>query len=397
MCPSPTHQNRGTRRLLAAVSATLLLVVLTPSVMAEPPSFFNKLFRKKAPAGPLELKVENGPWLIMAMIISDGDAQKQANDLALELRETLRMPTFVMQRSTGTQQHAGGQRERIRTDARTGVSASTTLEARYVHGGVTEGFAVLVGEFTSLKDPQVEETLQKLRTLQPESLTTPQISEGDEAPSSNWMVQKYRELNWSRTDRNDGLGPMGRAFATRNPLLPAEYFLDTPELDSFVTKLNKDVEHSLLDCPGKYTVRVATFTGKETTGFGATQASIDEPTNVLDRAALRAHQLTDLLRKKGVEAYEFHDKYGSYVSIGHFDSLGSESNGQFQYNPAMAAIAQQYCGYRDVYAENPITKARMKTTSLNYLGKIPFDLEGKPMAVPRPAASVYGGSLLGRK
>ena len=54
---------------------------------------------------------------------------------------------------------------------------------------------------------------------------------------------------------------MGGAFMTTNPLLPREYFVPKG-IDKFVVDMNKGVKHSLLDCKGKYTVKVATFTGQ---------------------------------------------------------------------------------------------------------------------------------------
>ena len=194
---------------------------------------------------------------------------------------------------------------------------------------------------------------------------------------------------------------MGTAFLTRNPLLPEEFFLDTPKVDELVEKLNKNVEHSLLDCPGKYTVRVATFTGKEVTDFGNGARASQLPaqlTDTLDRAAYKANKLTTALREDKVEAYEFHDRYGSYVTIGSFDSLGSQlPDGQFQYNPDMQLVMNQYCGYRNINARDPITNAVIPTTSVNSKDKIPFDIQGKPIAVPRPSAKSYAGSLLGRR
>jgi hypothetical protein len=39
-----------------------------------------------------------------------------------------------------------------------------------------------------------------------------------------------------------------------------------------------------------------------------------------------------------------------------------------------------------------------KIKSVKSLDSIPFDIEGKPMAVPRASTSkLYGGSLLGKK
>ncbi|GAB5404753.1 MAG: hypothetical protein Aurels2KO_29840 [Aureliella sp.] len=384
----------------------LLAIAVAGPATAKPPSFLD-IFRKK-PSGPLELKPEHGPWLIMATVITEGDAEKKAKALAEEIRQSLRIPAFVMHRTGGTPEKLG-EGLRVKTDVNTGQRIATRLESRFINGGIEEGYAVLVGEFDSPKDDgnqEIDRVLKQVRSLQPKSLSGEAEKDLDKA-STNWIVQKYRSAVWSRNDRTQQLGPLGRAFVTKNPLLPDEYFLDSPKLDQFVTKLNKDVEYSLLKCPGKYTVRVASFTGKEVTGFGAdartSDTSTTEVTSQLDRAALRAHQMTTRLRKRNIEAYEFHDRFGSYVSIGSFDSLGHEVDGEFQYNRAMRDVATKFCGYETVNAQNPITKQispipTLKTVDRNpkdSIGRIPFDLEGKPMAVPKPSSSIYGGSLLG--
>ena len=56
-------------------------------------------------------------------------------------------------------------------------------------------------------------------------------------------------------------GTDGEAFITNNPLLPKDYY-NPPGLDDFVVKMNEGVEYSLLECPGRYTVQVAHFTGQ---------------------------------------------------------------------------------------------------------------------------------------
>jgi hypothetical protein len=119
---------------------------------------------------------------------------------------------------------------------------------------------------------------------------------------------------------------MGHAFLTRNPMLPKEYFTPvgvSPE----IAKWNKDFEHSLLSCPGKYTIKVATFRGR--TSLKEANDSVTDGTQVrraqendaLVVAVDNAHKLTIALRSKGWEAYEFHDRYESYVAVGSFDDL----------------------------------------------------------------------------
>src|SRR5687768_5618467 len=108
---------------------------------------------------------------------------------------------------------------------------------------------------------------------------------------------------------------MGNAFVTRNPLLPEDYFV-APGLDPLVLDMNCGVEFSLLDCPGQFSVRVATFRGESTmdlTKMGTESGSPfhtglfnGEPSK-LELAAEKAHKLTVALREQKIEAYEFHD------------------------------------------------------------------------------------------
>ncbi len=388
------------RRALTASLVCVLSLTASLTVLAEPPSIL-KMFRVKQPLSDesLELKVEHGPWMILAYSIPGADAKPQAIELAREIRQTLKVPAFVMEKTSGGASTLV-KRERIRNDAN-GNPVQVGLEARYANGGQESVYVVLVGEFASINDPSIPEILQSVRAAQPTALgggASDSASQTNKSESSNWLVQQYRSRLWSRNDRKDDLGKMGAAFVTRNPLLPDDFF-EAPKVDEFVADLNKSVEFSLLDCPGKFTVRVAEFTGHQVTDFGngALASKPKDTTDALDQAALNAHELTGALRTQGVEAYEFHDRYGSYVMIGSFDSLGQElTSGQFQYHPGILEVNKKWCGYRVVDAKNPGSGAVNKTTSLNSLNKIPFSIEGKPMAVPRVATSnLYRGALLG--
>ena len=93
---------------------------------------------------------------------------------------------------------------------------------------------------------------------------------------------------------------MRKAFITTNPLLPDEYFAPKG-IDRLVLEMNQPVKFSLLDCPGKYTVKVATFTGRVVID----QKQIEEIEkkgkpfdSQLAEAADKAHKLTMALRQK---------------------------------------------------------------------------------------------------
>ena len=138
---------------------------------------------------------------------------------------------------------------------------------------------------------------------------------------------------------------MGGAFMTTNPLLPRDYFVPKG-LDKFVVDMNKGVKHSLLNCKGQYTVKVATFTGQNVLLTRKVIDQLDKGATLKSKlvdAAERAHKLTEALRAKGVEAYEFHDRSSSIVTIGSFDSVGTpQPNGQIELDPRIHAIMQKY-------------------------------------------------------
>ena len=53
----------------------------------------------------------------------------------------------------------------------------------------------------------------------------------------------------------------------------------------------------------------------------------------LDKFAADADKMTRKLRSQGVEAYQFHDRSRSLVTIGSFDTLGRElPDGRFEYD-----------------------------------------------------------------
>jgi hypothetical protein len=356
---------RRFRGVLLAVTFASTSVCGWP-VLADRPNFVKQLFQKRESSeAELELQDKHGPWLILAATFSGEEARSSAVAYAKELRDRLKVPAFIMEQTSG-EERSVVTGERIRTDE-LGRLVPKQLSARFANNFPGHAVAVLVGEFHSKDDPQIDSLLQKVKGFVPKT----KIPGFDEREKIN--------------------------FLTRNPLLPEDFF-QAPRIDRFVEELNRQewIKHSVLDCPGRFTVRVATFRGSEVVTVAAkTNAKSEDPTDALDRAASKAHKMTVSLRGRGVEAYEFHDRYGSYVMIGSFDSLGRESgNGQFQYDPRITAILQEYCGYREVTAKDPSTGAVSRTMTLKSEARIPFDVEGKATAVPRPETSrIYSGSL----
>jgi hypothetical protein len=189
--------------------------------------------------------------------------------------------------------------------------------------------------------------------------------------------------------KNGGAGPMKLAFITTNPLLPDEYF--RPQgVDRFVARLNEGVKHSLLKCPGKYTVKVATFTGLVTVN----------PTNIkkiekkdltssrLEEGAIKAHRLTVALRAKGYEAYQFHDRRQSIVTVGYFDRPPEKApGGQMVYNPQVQDLIQRFCAKQRKLELAGVQHPGLQSGIVpEKLLDIPFDVH--PTLIPVPQRSL---------
>ena len=65
----------------------------------------------------------------------------------------------------------------------------------------------------------------------------------------------------------------------------------------------------------------------------------------LHEAADKAHRLTELLRGKGYEAYEFHDRDSSMVTVGSFDLVGTpRPDGKIEIHPTIHRILETFKG-----------------------------------------------------
>src|SRR4029079_14921631 len=167
----------------------------------------------------------------------------------------------------------------------------------------------------------VDKMLDKVKHIEPDTL---KFSKKRSTTSQRFAVLREIQRRMSKDPEKKSMGPMRTAFVTRNPLLPDEFFKSN-EPDELIIEMNKDVKYSLLKCPGRYTVKVATFRGKSTmkldeitdsnTSFASWIRKGNEPSK-LEKAAEDAHRLTMALRQKHIPAFEYHDRTESIVTIG---------------------------------------------------------------------------------
>ena len=187
---------------------------------------------------------------------------------------------------------------------------------------------------------------------------------------------------------------MSQAFVTRNPMLPEAYF-QPPQIDSFVHQMNDGLIHSLLECEGKYTVVVKTFEGLGAILDNKGDKDFKASTSRMNKFAADTEKMTLDLRSRGVEAYQYHDRYRSLVTVGSFDTLGRElPGGGFEYAPEIRAVMDEFRALN----VNPELARQVPSGSRgiasNGAALIPFDVQPTPIAVPKSTKrSLYRASF----
>jgi len=255
---------------------------------------------------------------------------------------------------------------------------------------------VLVGDFASCEDPRAQKTLQKVKELRPAALGAAETKGG--------LVSEFlKENNQLLTGGAVAKPPLRAAMLIPNPLLPADYF-NRVEVDEFVQTMNADVTHSLLDCPARYSVRVATFTGSgfigDTAGSAPTSGGLVDVTKLLGamrgqgwkdpqlrvkpgesrlvEAADKAHRLTEALRRAGHQAWEFHDRESSVVCVGSINEIAvPQADGKPGPHPEIARIVAAL-GPKWMRLED----GTMSPLPQSFDG-IFLDIDPKPIDVPR--------------
>ncbi len=321
------------------------------------------------------LTEDHGPWMILAASFVGPQAEQQAQDLVLELRKEFKLKAFVHKKTYDF------------TEPVVGIGVNRyggPRKMRYANEKRFDEIAVLAGDFQGVEDPNLEKALGKIRIARPKCL------DSRDTESTAQPLFSIRELHrrLSASEEKKQRGPMGHAFVTRNPLLPEEYFAPKG-IDPFVVLMNRDVKYSLLDNQGNYTVRIATFRGSTTMNVAEIEKDGKGLPNKLEQAAINAHEMTMALRKQRIEAYEFHDRYESIVTIGSFDTVGTSlGNGRTEMRPEIHAIVQRYGAHRKPIPGN----AELGLVPVDVKG-IPCDIQPWPVQVPQVSiASNYAPS-----
>jgi len=252
-----------------------------------------------------------------------------------------------------------------------------------------EEIAVVVGDFAEMNDAAIQNTKDKIKKLKPKTL---EVSEAVES-SQLWASEREAHRKRASDKAIRAMGPMRQAFVITNPLIPESYFRHNT-VGRNIINLNKDLTYSLLKNPKKYSVRVATFRGESTftndknikeqkKRFSLPKFKTKKETTKLAIASAKAHRLTKELRKSGVEAYEFHDRYESYVCVGSYDWIKTTGrDGRVELNQDIVNVINEY--KPDVVNFGSLNGAIQPKSipKLRSLG-IAFDVQPLPVLVPK--------------
>ena len=352
------------------------------------------LLRSKKPAEESYMLTKNhGPWLIMATVFANENAEiayQRAEDLVKELRAN-KMKAYIYKKENREETVESRprwvyplERDENGETVERRDEVKLTTKARYLNKTVTTEYAVMVGDFRmdsrdKAEEKRVADALKRVREMSPKSMQGNQSSH-----------PLFREGDAQRSGK-----PMQFAFMTPNPMLPSENFIKTG-LDETVLNANKDIKkHSLLDCPGKYSVQVAVLKGASTLNqqkilHAMTDKDAEFSTDqTLGEADEKAVKLCNSLRKKGYEAFVFRDHYASIVTIGSFDSIGETVNNEIQLDPQIEMIIKRFSATCD--ASKGLAGIQRVT-----LDGIPFDITPKIIVVPRRPLVNTGFAAYGR-
>ncbi len=368
----------------------ITLVATCGSVVAAPP-WGDLISFRTVDADPNQaytLAEDNGPWMVMACSFSGEGAEKQAKELVYELRKKYKLPAYTYRGRFDPGEAQGRGLDELGNPRKFQYNkykdSKDKEKARHPH--LTE-VAVLVGNYQDVEDPAAQKTLAKIKYATPDCLAVDKDGQKKTYQSlTGWRLMQ-RQVYEAIGSEKKKKGPMGHAFVVPNPLLPPEFFSPKQGIDPLVLDMNKDAEFSLLDCPGKYTVQVATFKGQviiKQDEIKEIQNGNRQLKSELAEAAEKAHLLAKALREKGYEAYEFHDRYASIVTVGSFTSVGTpRPDGKTEINPQVHKIMEVF-GAQSTTLPGQTTPV----TPLKTLVGIPFDIQPIPVEVPKRSISV---------
>jgi hypothetical protein len=235
------------------------------------------------------LTAKHGPWMIMVTSLwgttpeQDEQAEKAAQELVYQLRKK-GVPAYIYRQEDKIEQ----------IDAVDRMGRPRHRQVTNQHGMI----AVLAGNYQHPEDKVAKQTLTFVKKFKPRV-----------------------DAEWQGKSMPIPLELAG-AFMAPNPMLSPDD-IARKNRDPLIVKLNSG-EHTLFENRGKYTLVVASFYGKSAVkpkDFEKFDNMLRSKAKIsLDDAARDSWELMTMLRRKGYDAYVFHERFRSIVTVGSFKS-----------------------------------------------------------------------------
>jgi hypothetical protein len=302
-----------------------------------------------------------GPWMICVSSYSSdrvtaqsrAEAARNARELVEELQRSYNLRAYVFNRGAEERLKEKERVEKAIQQRRAWLQQmqappDTPIHVKRVY--IEDQYAVLVGGYKDMATARrALEDLKKLKPVDHERVRLATVYVAD---------PKEKQVKLAHVN------PLTHGFVVRNPSLPAEHMVNLSAHDPFLIRLNADESFSLLKCPRRLTLAVKQFQGANTIESKATanmfqsKAAVNNKSagELLNAAAVNAHNLAEALRKIGFEAYVLHTRYTSVVTVGGYDSVE---------DPRMHHMQQQLA-------------------SLHLDPRLQMFAEPLPMEIPRP-------------
>lgn len=340
-----------------------------------------------------KLTKKHGPWMIM--VASFHETPKEFRTEGMSPEEAAEELVFEL-RKKGIPAYTFSQKEvvdNVRTTDRMGRARSQSFIAQ--KGSV----CILAGNYEDAEDSVATRTLSYIKKFRPEFI-------GQEKGTSETSFTTNTTTGVVYHKSPGRPNPFSGAFLTLNPLLTPEE-VAANKTDPLLTRLNAQSDYSLLQNQKKYTVVVASYYGnssKAQLGHGSDESDRKfKISDSLDYAGQNAYQVCLGLRQgkynlesdpnkpprlKAFEAYVYHDRTRSIVTVGGFDRPD---------DPEIIRIIEQFRAKR---VQHPTTRQEILAAEKLVIPPVPpesrrndptwkplaiwiFDPQPTVMAVPR--------------
>jgi hypothetical protein len=274
------------------------------------------------------LSPSDGPYLLFVASYRGDDARDLANKLVYELRARYKLHAYLWSKSEEERQA----QQKWLDD----LHSKYGENQRFKKVRIVDDFAVLVGHWKDMGSARSELDRIK-RAPAPESVPKSGIV---------FAKTKWNKRTMTLADQKFEAAidkPFSQAFVTRNPLASKEVASKQAapgKYDPTWVEMNQKEKYSLFKCQKPWTLVVQVYQGAAITQSapkpnvfdqarpGARQAAMERQLNLLSRAsgrdlkssATEAGKLAEQLRDKGrgFEAYVFHTRDASLVTVGGF-------------------------------------------------------------------------------